>query len=68
MTPGWWNPNPHTAHPVYHYVGPEGHTLCRRWRYTRYCGEIETNHDDFAKENCSLCRKYRAQEHQTSLL
>lgn len=53
---GWWNPNPYSARrrQTFHYVGPDGRSLCRKWGYIGL-GELEEGNDDHP-ENCAACK------------
>ncbi len=54
---GWWNPTPYSMRQrsVFHYVGPDGRTLCRKWLYVGL-GIVEEGQDDHP-DNCAECKK-----------
>lgn len=54
---GWWNPTPFSARRrvVWHYVGPDGRTLCGKWLYVGE-GTVEEGNDDW-EDNCAACKR-----------
>ena len=51
---GWWNPNPANGRSKWHYIGPDGRSLCGKWLCIM--GDKEQGDDDH-QDNCPKCRK-----------
>lgn len=54
LSTGWWNPCPFRLSSKFHFVGPDGRSLCGKWAYLR--GDIEKGKDDHPA-NCAACRR-----------
>lgn len=56
---GWWNPEPYLSRSRWHFIGPDGRSLCGKYLYV--AGPLDQGEDNHP-QNCRACVKKKQRE------